>query len=65
MDAVDEAIDKLLADRRRLLDECDKLTTERDKLNGLLIRLYNDLFVHHSGTAVADLKKMFREPNYN
>ena len=55
MDAVDEAIDKLLADRRRLLDECDKLTTERDKLNGLLIRLYNDLFVHHSGTAVADI----------
>ena len=42
-----------------------KLTVERDKLNGLLIRLYNDLFVHHSGTAIADLKKEFREENYN
>ena len=42
-----------------------KLTVERDKLNCLLIRLYNDLFVHHSGTAIADLKKEFREENYN
>lgn len=30
MDAVDEAIDKLLADRRRLMAECEKLTIERD-----------------------------------
>ena len=30
MDAVDEAIDKLLADRRRLMAECEKLTTERN-----------------------------------
>ena len=41
------------------------LIVERDKLNSLLIRLYNDIFVHKSGTAVAELKKMFREPNYN
>lgn len=41
------------------------LIVQRNELNGLLIRLYNDLFVHHMGTAVADLKKKFREPNYN
>jgi hypothetical protein len=72
MDAVDEAIDKLLADRRRMQAELEEqarllgMSAEREcDLRGLLIRLYNDLFVHHSGTAVAELKKMFREPNYN
>lgn len=30
MDAVDDAIEKLLADRRRLIVECEKLTSERD-----------------------------------
>ena len=42
-----------------------KLERERDQYKGLLIRLYNDLFVIHNGVAIADLKKEFREENYN
>ena len=38
---------------------------ERDQYKGLLIRLYNDLFVHHKGEAVRDFKELFREENYN
>jgi hypothetical protein len=41
------------------------LIVERDKLQSLLIRLYNDINVHHSGSAVSELNRMFREPNYN
>jgi len=38
---------------------------ERDQYKGLLIRLYNDLFVHHGGEAVREFKELFREENYN
>ena len=38
---------------------------ERDQYKGLLIRLYNDLFVHHKGEAVREFKALFREENYN
>ena len=38
---------------------------ERDQYKGLLIRLYNDLFVHHKGEAVREFKELFREENYN
>jgi len=44
--------------------ECD-LRGELDRMKGLLIRLYNDLFVIHNGVAIDDLKKEFREENYN
>ena len=40
--------------------ECD-LRGEISRMRGLLIRLYNDLFVIHNGVAIADLKKEFRE----
>jgi hypothetical protein len=45
--------------------ELAAVTEESDKYRGLLIRLYNDLFVHHKGEAVRDLKILFREENYN
>jgi hypothetical protein len=45
--------------------ELTAVTEESDKYRGLLIRLYNDLFVHHKGEAVRDLKILFREENYN
>jgi hypothetical protein len=38
---------------------------ERDEYKGLLIELYNDLNIIHSGNAVRKLSKMFREENYN
>jgi hypothetical protein len=38
---------------------------ERDQHRGLLIRLYNDLFVHHKGEAIREFKELFREENYN
>lgn len=44
--------------------ECD-LRGEVCRMKGLLIRLHNDLFVTHGEAAVSDLKKMFREENYN
>ena len=44
--------------------ECD-LRGEIDRMKGILIRLYNDLFIIHNGVAIADLKKEFREENYN
>jgi len=42
-----------------------KLERERDEYRGLLIELYNDLNIIHSGNAVRKLSKMFREENYN
>ena len=48
-----------------LASELTAVTEESDKYRGLLIRLYNDLFVHHKGEAVRDLKILFREENYN
>jgi len=44
---------------------CQKLERERDEYRGLLIELYNDLNIIHSGNAVRKLNKMFREENYN
>ncbi len=38
---------------------------ERDEYRGLLIELYNDLNIIHSGNAVRKLSKMFRDENYN
>ena len=45
--------------------ELDKVREERNQYKGLLIRPYNDLFVHHKGEAVRDFKALFREENYN
>lgn len=50
---------------RRLERERDEAREERDQYKSLLIRLHNDLFVHHKGEAVRDFKKLFREENYN
>ena len=43
----------------------ERMREQRDQYKGLLIRLYNDLFVHHKGEAVRDFKALFREENYN
>lgn len=43
----------------------DQAREERDQYKGLLIRLHNDLFVHHGGQAVREFKELFREENYN
>jgi len=45
--------------------ELDKVREERYQYRGMLIRLYNDLFVHHKGEAVREFKELFREENYN
>ena len=45
--------------------ELDRVREENNQYKGLLIRLYNDLFVHHKGEAVRDFKALFREENYN
>ena len=46
-------------------DRMTKLERERNQYKGLLIRLHNDLFVHHGGQAVREFKELFREENYN
>jgi len=46
-------------------EQLNKVREERDRYKGLLIRLYNDLFVHHKGEAVREFKELFREENYN
>ena len=49
----------------KLERERDEAREERDQYKGLLIRLHNDLFVHHGGQAVREFKELFREENYN
>lgn len=48
-----------------LLAKIDRLELDLNYHKGLLIRLYNDLFVHHKGEAVKEFKALFREENYN
>jgi hypothetical protein len=60
--------DRLLADvhHPQLCDETiAKLKLEIERHKGLLVRLYNDLHVTHDGSALRDLKEMFREENIN
>jgi hypothetical protein len=45
--------------------ELDRVREECSQYRGMLIRLYNDLFVHHKGEAVREFKELFREENYN
>jgi len=53
---------KLLELERRTLAS---VTEQRDEYRGLLIELYNDINVVHSGKAVSKLNKLFRDENYN
>jgi hypothetical protein len=53
---------KLLELERRTLES---VTEQRDEYRGLLIELYNDINVIHSGKAVSKLNKRFRDENYN
>lgn len=46
-------------------EQLNNVREERDQYKGLLIRLHNDLFVHHGGQAVREFKELFREENYN
>lgn len=46
-------------------EQLNKVREERDQYRSLLIRLHNDLFVHHKGEAVREFKELFREENYN
>ena len=54
-----------LTDIETLERERDEAREERDQYRSLLIRLHNDLFVHHGGQAVREFKELFREENYN
>ena len=57
-----DVMQKLAGDTIKQRDEARE---ERDQYRGMLIRLYNDLFVHHKGEAVREFKELFREENYN
>jgi hypothetical protein len=52
-------------DLDRLEAELAAVTKERDEYRGLLIELYNDINVIHSGNAVAKLNRLMRDENYN
>jgi hypothetical protein len=43
----------------------ESVTKQRDEYRGLLIELYNDINVIHSGNAVAKLSRLMRDENYN
>lgn len=62
---IGEDIDSICDIAKRLERERDEAREERGQYRGLLIRLYNDLFVHHGGQAVREFKELFREENYN
>ncbi len=47
------------------LAELHTAERQRDEYRGLLIELYNDINVIHSGKAVSKLNKLFRDENYN
>jgi hypothetical protein len=49
----------------KLERELAAVTEQRDEFRGLLIELYNDINVIHSGKAVSKLNKLFRDENYN
>ena len=53
------------AQKRIAIDERDEVREQRDEFRGLLIELYNDINVIHSGKAVSKLNKLFRDENYN
>ena len=57
-----DVMQKLVGDT---IKQRDQAREERDQYKGLLIRLHNDLFVHHGGQAVREFKELFREENYN
>ena len=57
-----DVMQKLVGDT---IKQRDQAREERDQYRGLLIRLHNDLFVHHGGQAVSEFKELFREENYN
>jgi hypothetical protein len=72
LDALERERDKHREDADAFLDKWSKAQEraidaerERDQYKGLLIRLHNDLFVHHGGQAVREFKELFREENYN
>jgi hypothetical protein len=52
-------------DLDQLERELAAVTKERDEYRGLLIELYNDINVIHSGNAVAKLSRLMRDENYN
>lgn len=62
---VGEDIDSICDVAKRLERERDEAREECSQYRGMLIRLHNDLFVHHGGQAVHEFKELFREENYN
>ena len=52
-----------------VLDEVSKLAkvlkSERDEARALLIRIYNDINVLHTGDAIRELTSKFRDENFN
>lgn len=66
---VKHELTKMNTEWRREQQELDEAITavseERDEYRGLLIELYNDINVIHSGNAVAKLNRLMRDENYN
>ena len=50
---------------RKLELELAAVMAERDEYRGLLIELYNDINIIHSGKSVAKLNSLMRDENYN
>jgi len=48
-----------------MADFARKLERERDEARALLIRIYNDINVLHTGDAIRELTSKFRDENFN
>jgi hypothetical protein len=60
-----EIINDFIKGQQSRIHAAQEAEEQRDEYRGLLIELYNDINVIHSGNAVAKLSHLMRDENYN
>jgi hypothetical protein len=60
-----EIINDFIKGQQSRIYAAQEAEEQRDEYRGLLIELYNDINVIHSGNAVAKLSRLMRDENYN
>ena len=57
--------DEAITRRMETIMQCELYEQERDEARALLIRIYNDINVLHTGDAIRELTSKFRDENFN
>ena len=57
--------DEAITRRMETILQCELYEQERDEARALLIRIYNDINVLHTGDAIRELTSKFRDENFN